>query len=524
MKRYIEKIKFDILLDVVVYSIVIASSAYLSILVIQLIDGGYKENLWGIALTYLIVLFVHLIACLISNFLPWKYGVKFRKNIADDYFGSVIRQKPDDFYNKEVNYYTEFNTQDLKLIEANYLVPTISIYKAFLTLLISFFMLKEYIPIWMMGIIMGMSILSLGVPKLTSKKLSALRGNAIKETKLFQEKSQDILRGYSLINKTTIANVEERNSRLMLAPFQSELQFGKFKSLSLVLNGGTSMLIVFVVLICVGISLERGIITFGIASALMMNVGTFVDPFKEITSCMDMRNSTKEIISNLNAYLTKKNQQKKEIKEERNTILSIRNLQYDIGDFTLVVNDLKLIAGKKYIILGENGAGKSTLMKLMAGELTGYKGCIEISGCDISEYNHKECVDYLKQKDHLFNASYLDNVTIFNSYPFKEENLFDQQQKNYLTPINEMSGGERKMIMLDRVFNINKEIILLDEPFSDLSQINKESYYEFISNRENTIVVISHDVVDLGMFDYVINVKKERGTSTVNIQGVVKSF
>ena len=509
MKKYYKKIQGYILLDMFFYCVLILSSCFMSILLIKFIDGGYKNKFVEIIVLYAILIGIYLLSAYICNILQWKYGNQFRKNLSLDYFLAVLNQNPKDFYGKQLNYYTEFNTQDLKTIEADYLMPMLSIIKSTLTLLIQFFVLRIYIDTYILIIVMFLAIMSLFIPKVTSKKLSKLREKVVLQMKEFQSHSQDLLYGYPWVNpktKNAFCNENEKNLEKQL---QKEYAYGKFKSFSLVLNSGPNIIITFICLILVGISLKQGNMTFGVASALMMNIGTFMEPFSEMVYCINTIHSAKVIKDNFLQFI-QKNSIPVTMPDifEADTI-HLKDIDYKTQGFELLVDEIIFEKGKKYLIIGENGTGKSTLLKLLSKQILDYTGSITMGNKDIRQFDTSNQIAYLQQKDHLFLADYKNNVTLFGSYPYDSQHLISEMKIKRENPLKEMSGGEQKIILLDRIFNMNLPFVLLDEPFAELSQENRMKYYDYLLGKENTIIIVSHDYMYHEKFDHIITMEKE---------------
>lgn len=519
MKKYFNNIKVYILLDLIFYCILILSSSLLSVLLIQFIDGGYKTRFAPILISYGVLIIVYLISAYICNLLQWKYGIKFRKSLSLDYFSSVLNQKPKEYYNHPVNYYTEFNTQDVKAIEADYLMPMLSMIKSVLTLLIQFFVLKVYIDTYILLIVMALAILSLGIPKLTAKKISSLRENVVTQMKEFQWFSQNLLGGYPWVNPRTKQAFCKENEAHLDKQLNTEYTYGRFKSLSLVLNTSPNMIITFICLLLVGVSLKNGTMTFGVASALMMNIGTFIEPFSEMVYCINTMQSATTIKNNFLQFIKKHlHTQKMNTMQEVDSI-HLKNLHYKTDEFLLEIDDLVLEKGKKYLIVGDNGAGKSTLLRILSKQLLEYDGSIVMESgevCkDIRQLDTSNQIVYLQQKEQLFLTDYENNITVFGSYPYDKSKLIPNIKRE--NPLKEMSGGEKKVLLLDRVFNMNLPFILLDEPFAELSQDNRLKYYEYLLSQDNGIIIVSHDNMCEDKFDGIIHMKKKDGVTRVTL-------
>lgn len=169
--------------------------------------------------------------------------------------------------------------------------------------------------------------------------------------------------------------------------------------------------------------------------------------------------------------------------------------------------DFQLSNTSSLAITGPNGCGKSTLLKIMAGVLTKTSG----------ELNFRIYGKNIRNSEFLrhysFVAPYLNIYEEFTPFEltkiycsFKGES-FDDQRFNHLlhifnlkkrknTPINSFSSGMKQRMKYILAFHHQNEIILLDEPFTNLDihgiDILKELIHEFRKSG-SAIVIASND-------------------------------
>lgn len=195
--------------------------------------------------------------------------------------------------------------------------------------------------------------------------------------------------------------------------------------------------------------------------------------------------------------------------------LEIRNLNYSY-DKTAVLRDLNLSIENQSInvLLGLNGSGKTTLIKLMVGLLTTTKERIFINGNDITSLSSNalsKLIAYVPQdisSDNDFSVSnYLSfgrmNTIKFYSSPQKSdfekvtaiakelniEQLLDKK-------MNELSGGQRQLVVIARAVIQDAEIIIMDEPTSsiDYQYLDKViKYLRTLKERGKTIILSCHN-------------------------------
>lgn len=190
---------------------------------------------------------------------------------------------------------------------------------------------------------------------------------------------------------------------------------------------------------------------------------------------------------------------------------------------------LDIEKGKITGILGKSGCGKSTLLKLIMRFWDKDSGKILLSGEEIQNINThslRQNESYCTQETHLFNDTIGNNIRVAKQNATDEEietaakrasvhDFICELPSGYDTPIGELgdrlSGGEKQRIGLARAFLSDANIMLLDEPTSNLDSLNEgiilKSLYEA---KDKTIVLVSHKQSTLGIADKTYQIKNGR--------------
>ena len=173
-------------------------------------------------------------------------------------------------------------------------------------------------------------------------------------------------------------------------------------------------------------------------------------------------------------------------------------------------------SGKMYVIKGESGKGKTTLLT-MIGLLQGSdSGEICYDGRIVSNLsNAEQCkirrdhVGIIYQDFNLFhNLTVLDNIVLINNcmYPEKKSKNYEKatrlleqfglQDRIQYHPL-ELSGGEQQRVGLVRAIMNQPDLLLCDEPISNLDSDNRQRIVEYIDeychNQGKIAIVSSHD-------------------------------
>jgi heme ABC exporter ATP-binding subunit CcmA len=133
-------------------------------------------------------------------------------------------------------------------------------------------------------------------------------------------------------------------------------------------------------------------------------------------------------------------------------------------------------AGKCYLILGENGAGKSTLLRIIAGLAQPTSGKVLVFGEAPHEVRHR--ISYMGHETMLYDdMTARENLRYFASL-FPDGSCLTPEKSleivgllpNLEKPIKAYSQGMRQRVSLARALMTQADLLLLDEPFSNMDQ------------------------------------------------------
>ncbi len=200
---------------------------------------------------------------------------------------------------------------------------------------------------------------------------------------------------------------------------------------------------------------------------------------------------------------------REKIAEERNVVLEslpsrmgnktieIRNLAKSYGDKCLFRDfSYMFLKNDRIGIIGPNGCGKSTLLKILTGELEPDEGSVEIGqtikmSC-FSQENEKlpssgtvidavkETGEYVRTADGLITASAMCERFLFS------------KGKQY-TPIEKLSGGEKRRLYLLRILMEAPNVLILDEPTNDLDIQTLQILEDYLDHFSGIVIAVSHD-------------------------------
>lgn len=194
--------------------------------------------------------------------------------------------------------------------------------------------------------------------------------------------------------------------------------------------------------------------------------------------------------------------------------LSVSDLSFSYDGQTQVLGDIKMRAEKGEIIgiVGESGCGKSTLLKLLLRFWQKDGGEIAYNGIDIDRINTDNLlsnVTMVSQTTYLFEETIEDNLKIANPSATQEElegacklasvhDFIMTLPDGYKTQVgalgDNLSAGEKQRIGLARAFLSGAELILLDEPTSNVDSINEGIILKALKEQKSkkSIILVSH--------------------------------
>ena len=178
-------------------------------------------------------------------------------------------------------------------------------------------------------------------------------------------------------------------------------------------------------------------------------------------------------------------------------IIEIKNISKSFGDRCLVKDFSHLLGRDERIgIIGPNGSGKSTLIKMIAGILSPDSGSVEHGATvnigylsqtgDIPGHDVR-VIDYIKEVA----GEVVTGEGTLSAAKMLERFLFPSNVQ--WTPVNRLSGGEKRRLYMLRVLMSAPNVLLLDEPTNDLDTDTLTVLEDYLEGFGGAVVTISHD-------------------------------
>ena len=212
-----------------------------------------------------------------------------------------------------------------------------------------------------------------------------------------------------------------------------------------------------------------------------------------------------------------------------------KDVKYE-KDYKQVLNNVNLTINKgdKIFITGESGLGKSTLMKLLLRYYNLTEGKILIDNININDLDLtfiRENITYIGQNEELFPGSIISNLKLVSDDEEKitemsEITLLDKFLKENNIDLNyvieesgfNLSGGQKKKIILTRGLLHFKNVLILDEVFNEISPLEEEIILNnlFSKYKDKIIILISHRNNNKNLFNKKYQLKGDGNLYEIN--------
>ena len=211
-------------------------------------------------------------------------------------------------------------------------------------------------------------------------------------------------------------------------------------------------------------------------------------------------------------------------------MITVANLRIQFGKRVLFQDvNMKFTSGNCYGIIGANGAGKSTFLKAISGEIESTSGHVSLDKGErlsvlsqdhfaFDEYTvlntvlkgHDTLWNIIQEKETLYAKEDFSDADGVRTAELEEEfanmdgwnaesdaatllsNLGIKEEYHY-TLMKDMSGKQKVRVLLAQALFGNPDNLLLDEPTNDLDLETVNWLENYLSNYENTVLVVSHD-------------------------------
>lgn len=182
---------------------------------------------------------------------------------------------------------------------------------------------------------------------------------------------------------------------------------------------------------------------------------------------------------------------------------------YPDGHQALYGVDLRIERGERVALLGPNGAGKTTLVLHLNGILGGGSGRVEVAGLPVQKQHLREIrrrvgIVFQDPDDQLFMPTVRQDVAFGPANLGLRGARLDAAVDSALSavgmleladrPPHHLSFGQRRRVAVATVLAMDPEILVLDEPSSNLDPAGRRELAEILQSLDVTILMVTHDL------------------------------
>ncbi|MEX0772911.1 MAG: ABC-F family ATP-binding cassette domain-containing protein [Balneolales bacterium] len=179
-------------------------------------------------------------------------------------------------------------------------------------------------------------------------------------------------------------------------------------------------------------------------------------------------------------------------------VLELKKVSKSFDDLVILDNfNYSFKKGERIGIIGKNGVGKSTFLKVITGEESADSGEVNTGATIV--YGHyrqqgiqldeeKRVIEVLKDVAEVIELANGNRIT---ASQFLEHFMFTPEMQ--YTPVQKLSGGEKRRLGLMMVLIKNPNFLILDEPTNDLDLLTLNKLEEFLMDFGGCLLLVSHD-------------------------------
>jgi cobalt/nickel transport system ATP-binding protein len=193
------------------------------------------------------------------------------------------------------------------------------------------------------------------------------------------------------------------------------------------------------------------------------------------------------------------------------TVLDVRDLAFSYPDGTLALDgvDLTVERGERLAVLGPNGAGKTTLVLALNGINAASRGSVTVAGLAVDKANLPEIrrrvgIVFQDPDDQLFMPTVRDDVAFGPSNLGLRGDELAARTAEALAAVgmaraaerapHHLSFGERRRVALATVLAMRPDVLVLDEPSSNLDPVARRELAEIVLGLDVTTIMVTHDL------------------------------
>ncbi|MEY8749418.1 ABC transporter ATP-binding protein [Alkalicoccobacillus gibsonii] len=343
-----------------------------------------------------------------------------------------------------------------------------------------------------------------------------------KETSVFISKAQETFKNIKMVKAST-AEKHEKNLlyKCIDKLYTANLFESKMFALVAPLVNFLLILGLLVVISYGAFRISVGTLSLSTLIAFVVYAFQIMTPMSSISGFIGEYHKANGAFKSLNDILSKNEVENTgQNKYQYTNELTFNDVNFEYKDKPILKNiNLTIKQGESLTIVGPSGSGKTTLINLIEKFYQPNEGTIKIDNVDLKDIDTNELrnnIGIVSQGSTLISGTILENLlygleqheiddlSIKKALKYSNlEDFVDRQKDKMNTHIGEsgdkLSGGEKQRLNIARLFLKNPDIILLDEPTSNLDVESKNLVLESIKSltKNKTVIKVTHSLEEV---------------------------
>ncbi|WP_436878547.1 thiol reductant ABC exporter subunit CydC [Mammaliicoccus sciuri] len=394
-----------------------------------------------------------------------------------------------------------------------YYPPIVIIITTFITILV---MINFNIYV---GVIIGLSMLMsvIVIPYLSAKRAESLAEAVQQSEEAYVAEYFDFEKGRSELKRFQ----QYRAFKEKVLNKQYQYEDRKYKeqkflsSYDFMLNLSSMVSIWCMTILCIW-QIQDGVLNAVFFASILMITITLFEQAIPMTNVAFYKADTERSLKNIEEVINQSFEVPQERSVQNHALYKEENVmfKYDFQEReTLSQINFEINKGDHVAIIGPSGSGKTTMLNILMGLYSVNDGSLSYKSEQLSHMIQEDYVNGINtmlQHNHYFEGTVRENLLIdvedelmtnvLAAVNLKHLNLDQQLTKN----AENISGGERQRLSLARLLLRKAQIWLLDEPTASLDEENEENVMNLLLNKDDTIVIVTHNLKYLQYFDHII--------------------
>lgn len=294
--------------------------------------------------------------------------------------------------------------------------------------------------------------------------------------------------------------------------------------------------------------LTAGLISIGILVSFILYVQEFFDPVTQLSQLYTSYQSAMVGVSRIYSIIDVEGEALDGNKGNQPSFrdsIEFKNVSFSYGSALALKNvNIKISRGDRIGIVGHTGAGKTTFSNLLLGFYSPSEGEILLDGQNLKKYDpasYRHIIAPVLQDMFLFRGTVIENISFSNPLLTRDEiismarefgliEIFEGLPYGFDTDVGELgsnlSDGQKQAVSLMRAFVRRPEILLMDEPTSQVDPFTESIIIEALKRyvADRTLVLITHRFSMISLVDRIIvidngNVVQEGSFESLNVKG-----